>query len=150
MTKAHLRTISTHQIVSEETGVLVHERKNKYLAGDKEEFMFVYVSLLKIIEEDLTLPEVKVYAYLLARYTTGTEIAINKGLKNIMAERMKLNTRTIENALSKLVAKSLLYRLKESMAVYKLNPRYAFNGKGGTVGRKQLLKYVLEVECENC
>lgn len=91
-------------------------------------------------------PEIKVYAYLLANYNFDTTIAIVKGIKKEMVDKMGGSTRTIDNALVTLTQKKLIYTTGRAM--YKLNPRYAF--KGSTGDRNRLLKVILEMECPDC
>jgi len=123
----------------------VNQKNNYYLANSKEEFFLIYTSLIGIFQE-MTMPEVKVYCYLLQNYNIGTDIALPKGMKEIIAKKQGLGLGTVNNALSKLSAKKLIYSIHT--AIYKINPRYAF--KGSTSNRNQSLKFILEVECKDC
>lgn len=116
-----------------------------YLANTKEHFFIIYAQLIGVFQQ-LTLPEVKVYCYLLQSYNVGTEIGIYRPIREIMGEKLNLNERTIANTLRMLVDKKLLYSTVKG--IYKLNPRYAF--QGSTKDRNAMLKVVLELECPDC
>ena len=136
------------EYVDKETGDILdkEEKKVNYLANTKEEFFLAYAQLFRILYSDMTLPEVKVYAYLLAHYTFGSLIGLSLNVKKAISDVIKIGTGTIDNALCGLTEKKLLY--SSSRGVYKLNPRYAF--KGSSSNRNQMLKVILELECENC
>lgn len=133
--------------VDTRTGEVLDEivRKNKYLAKSKEEFYLVYASLLGIFKK-LSHPEVKVYCYLLENHIIGANIAITNKLRVIIGKETKLSSGTVSNALGFLTEKKLIY--SPQRGIYKLNPRYAF--QGSTTDRNRLLKFVLEVECPEC
>lgn len=147
--KSYLKTaMSETELVVDADGLVLDRniKRHTYLADTKEQFFIGYVSMLAIFYEQLSGPEIKVYAYLLANYNFDTTIAIVKGIKNEMVKSMGGSTRTIDNALSTLTTKKLIYSTGRSM--YKLNPRYAF--KGSTGERNRLLKVILEMECPDC
>lgn len=142
------RSISNTELVVSADGEVLDRniKEYKYLAETKEQFFIGYVSMLALFYEQLSGPEIKVYAYLLAHYNFDSTIAIVKGIKEEMVKKIGGSTRTIDNALVTLVAKKLLYTT--GRAIYKLNPRYAF--KGSTGDRNKLLKVILELECPDC
>ena len=147
--KSYLKTsVSEVQTIVDSDGVVKGQniKNHKYLAETKEQFFIGYVSMLALFYEELSGPEIKVYAYLLAHYNFDTTIAIVKGIKEEMIKKIGGKTGTIDNALSTLTAKKLLY--STGRAIYKLNPRYAF--KGSTGERNRLLKVILEMECPDC
>jgi hypothetical protein len=116
--------------------------------GDIEDVSVEYsisVDAMRLMYE-MSGPEIKVYAYLLAHYNFDSTIAIVKGVKQEMVQKMGGSIRTIDNALCTLTEKKLLYTT--ARAIYKLNPRYAF--KGSTGERNRLLKVILEMECPSC
>jgi hypothetical protein len=141
-------SISETEIVVSEDGEVIERtvRQHKYLAETKEQFFIGYVSMLALFYEELSGPEIKVYAYLLDHYNFDSTIAIVKAIKEEMVKKMGGSTRTIDNALVTLTAKRLLY--STGRAIYKLNPRYAF--KGSTGERNRLLKVIIELECPTC
>ena len=146
---SYLKTaVSETEIVVDTNGEVLDRniKRHQYLAETKEQFFIGYVSMLALFYEELTGPEIKVYAYLLAHYNFDSTIAIVKGIKEEMVKKMGGSTRTIDNALSTLTTKHLLYTT--GRAIYKLNPRYAF--KGSTGERNKLLKVILELECPDC
>lgn len=147
--KSYLKTgiSETEMVVSVDGEVLDRNiKQHRYLAETKEQFFIGYVSMLALFYEELSGPEIKVYAYLLAHYNFDSTIAIVKGIKEEMVKKIGGSTRTIDNALVTLTAKKLLYTT--TRAIYKLNPRYAF--KGSTGERNKLLKVILEMECPTC
>jgi hypothetical protein len=146
--RTHLKTGKEEVIRTIEDGQVVDEtmKVHTYLAANKEQFFIGYASMLGMVYEQLTGPEIKVYAYLLDKYNSGSTIGIVKGVKEEMTKAIKIKLGTIDNALSGLVKKRMIY--STGKAVYKLNPRYAF--KGPTANRDRLLKYILEVECPDC
>ena len=134
-------------VVDCESGEVLHEsvRKYKYLAKSKEEFYIVYTSLIAVFKK-LSNPEVKVYCHLLENYPIGTNIAITNKLRALIGVDLKLNPGTVANALGSLTKKKLIY--SKERGLYKLNPRYAF--QGSTAERNKMLKMILEVECPDC
>lgn len=136
----------TSTVVTSDGEVLEQDIKNvRYLAATKEEFFLIYSSMLGVLSK-LTLPQVRVYAFLLENYNIGSPIAITIGLKEIISIRQNIAVKTISNSLTGLVESRLLFKTAKGM--YKLNPRYAF--KGSTRDRNSMLKVILEVECPDC
>ncbi len=134
--------------VDRETGEIVDTevKKHKYLAATKEQFFIGYASMLSMIYKELTAPEIKVYAYLLDKYSSEAPIGMVKSIKEEIGDTIGLKLGTIDNALSSLAKKGMVYSVGK--ASYKLNPRYAF--KGSTATRNRVLKTVLEMECPTC
>lgn len=149
MIKSYLKTGLTDrlQIVKAETGEVLDERVKtyKYLAKSKEEFYIVYTALLGVFKK-LNNPEIKTYCHLLENCQVGSDIAITNKLRVRMGKELKLNPGTIANALGTLTEKKLIYSIERG--IYKLNPRYAYQGP--TAERNKLLKLVLELECPDC
>ena len=117
--KEHLKTSVREFHYSDDSDV-PEIKEIKYLAGSQDEFFMIYASLISLIEEELTLPEIKVYCYLLKSYKTGVPIALNKTVKEGIAESHSIKLGTVNNALSELVKKKLIYRI--GTGTYKLNP----------------------------
>lgn len=137
----------TTTIVDKDSGEILEQdmKTVKYLANNREEFYFMYASLLGIMER-MSGPQIKVYSYILRNYIVNSEIGLPKALKKNIGDYLGLTLGTINNTLSELVEKKLLYTTQRS--IYKINPRYAF--KGSTKDRNALLKVVLELECPDC
>lgn len=147
--RAHIKTGKENIVFTvDEQGTVIDETtiKHKYLAATKEQFFIGYVSLLSVMAKELTGPEIKVYAWMLNKYSSGTTIGMVKGIKEEMATDIGIKLGTIDNALSGLVSKFMIYSTGKAM--YKMNPRYAY--KGPTADRNKALKYVLEMECPHC
>ncbi len=149
MAKSHLRTCyeKTSMVVDSQTGELLEQdvKTIKYLAGNREEFFLMYSSLVGLLEK-MTSPEIKVYCYLIKNYQIGSPIAITLGIREVIGEAQKLKSGTVNNAISGLSKKGLIFQLQKGL--YKLNPRHAF--KGSTLERNAMLKFILEVECPSC
>lgn len=143
--KEHLKT-SVREFHYTEESEEPEVKEIKYLAGSEGEFFMIYASLISMIEVNLSLPEIKVYCYLLRSHKMGTSIALNKTVKQEIADAHNIKSGTVNNALGELVKKKLIYRI--GTGTYKLNPRFAF--KGNSVDRKKMLKFVLEHECPDC
>lgn len=147
--RPHIKTGTTERTYTvDEHGTVIDEevKYHKYLAATKEQFFIGYVSMLGMIYKELTGPEIKVYAYLLEKYSSESGIGMVKALKEEMSKIIGIKLGTIDNALSGLVRKTMLYTTGKAM--YKMNPRYAF--KGPTALRNKVLKAVLEFECPHC
>jgi len=146
--RAHLKARKEEITRIIEDGVLVEEdvKIHRYLAANKEQFFIGYASMLGMLYTQMSGPEIKVYAYLLDKYNSGSTIGIVKGIKEEMSRAIKIKLGTIDNALTGLSKKKMIY--STGKAVYKLNPRYAF--KGPTATRDRLLKAILEMECPDC
>jgi DNA-binding MarR family transcriptional regulator len=149
MSKSHLKTSITHTTlaIDSETGELMDREVKtvRYLANNKEEFYLIYSSLIGLLQK-MTLPEIKVYCYLIEKYQIGSPIALTRTIKEIIAEKQGLSIGTVKNTIPGLWKKRLIYPI--GRGTYKLNPRFAF--KGSTSERNALLKVALEVECPNC
>lgn len=146
--KSHLKTaLSTSKLVVDgNTGEVLEEdvKQIKYLVNDREQFFLVYASLLGLFQE-MSAPEVKVYSYLLEHYITGSLIGLTKSIKEAIGEKLKLKLGTVNNAITKLNEKKLIY--SSGKASYKINPRYAW--KSSSKDRNEALKLVLQLECPN-
>ncbi len=146
--KSFLKTshTDTHTVVNHDGEVLKQDIKNvKYLAATKEEFFIMYASILGVLER-LTLPQIRVYTYLLENYNMGSYLPITYALKEVIATKYQISPGTVSNSLTGLVENKLLFKTAKGM--YKLNPRYAF--KGSIRDRNSMLKVILEVECPDC
>jgi hypothetical protein len=138
-------TISKETFVDIETSEILSEvvKKHGYMANTKEEFLFIYASILGIFEQ-FEQSEIRVYAYLL-RYAGDVMFSIDKPLRKHIGEITSLAERTVYNTIQSLKAKNLIY---ENEGLYMINPRYAF--KGSTSDRNNALKAIIEVGCKDC
>lgn len=150
MQKSFLKTSSTQltNTVAKETGELLEqeEKKMQYLANSKEEFYIIYSSLIGIITNQLTGPEIRVYAWLLMNYKSSSDISVSKAIRERIGIGTGLKEKTVANVLTKLLEYKLVYSPQKG--IYKLNPRYAY--QGSTVSRNQELKAILELVCPDC
>ena len=139
-------------VVDAETGELISVPVTKtvsYVAGDKDSFYLIYSKLISLIlEDELSLPDVKVFAYLLKTYGVGVPIILSKSIKEIMIDELKLKMSTINNAISSIsnLPTPLLFRKASSL--YYLNPRFAI--KGSSSERDTQMKVLFELGCKNC
>lgn len=149
MRQSFLKTAMSEKslVVDGTTGEILEQdvKKIKYLANSKEQFFIFYASLIGILQQ-MSGPEVKVYAYIIEHYLSDSQIALPKGMKQLIADKLGMKLGTVNNAISSLTEKRLIYSTQR--AIYKINPRYAF--KGTTKHRDHLLKVVLELECPDC
>ena len=149
--KANRKVITkevTHVVNKEGESLDVTVKEYDILAGDKEEFFLCFVSLLSMFKE-ISGPSIKVFAYLLLNNNSGVPIAINKGIKEIIAEWIKIKSiGTIDNALLELTKNNMLIRKKETRGVYMINPRYAFYGS--KKDRDNKLLAVIRLGCKDC
>lgn len=142
------KVIETH-IVDAETGEVLNSevKELKFLANTKDSFFLAYTSLLGVLRQ-LTLPEIKLYCYLLESYNIGSKMCFYRGMKELMSAETGMAVKTITNSIGGLSEKKLIYPIQRG--IYKLNPRYAFKGEGGSKERNNALKFTIEVECPNC
>lgn len=142
--RAHLRSAVLHrETVVDEDGVVLRDelKQHKYLADSKEEFLFLYSSILGIFNK-MEQSEIRVFSFLL-RYADSTPFGVGKEIRLEIAKVTGLNERTIQNTVKVLESKDLIF--KSDSGAYRINPRYAF--KGSTSDRNQHLKFFLEVGC---
>lgn len=152
MSREHLKTVlrASEVIVDSTSGEVITSNNvsHRIMVGTPEEFFLGYASLLSSFIS-ISGPAIKVYAYLLLHNKAGIPIAINGFIKNKIMEFIgSKSTGTIENALGDLSKAGLLYKPENSKGTYYINPRYAF--KGSTAGRKESMKAIIELGCENC
>lgn len=120
-----------------------------YMAGDQDEFYLIYSKLISlIIEDDLSGPEIKVYAYLLKTFGVGVPIALIKSIKENMSVIMKIKTSTIDNAISKLSSRPTPLIFRKDKSVYYLNPRFGL--KGSSSERNKQMRILIQLGCKNC
>lgn len=124
--------------------------KIPYIADNRKDFFLVYASFIGIMIKGLSLAEIKVFAYLLSTYNSGTSIALIKSIKQEIMDNTGLKSLgTISNTISSLTKTKphpLLHKVANS--TYKLNPRYAY--KGSVRDRDNELKAIFELGCKDC
>jgi hypothetical protein len=154
--KTHIKTgkieATRTEYVDVDTGEVVDSdlnvKKFKYVTG-KDQFFLVYAELLSVMIKQMSLPEVKILAWLLKNYNSGTPIGITRRLREIIAEETGLSHGTVANVLSSLCRKGdpvVLYR--DSRGLYYINPRYAF--KGSSSERNKAIVTIFELGCKDC
>lgn len=152
----HIRTKqiieNSRPVIDAETGELIEVPVTKtvsYVAGDKDSFYLVYSKLISLIlEDELSLPDVKVFAYLLKTYGVGVPIVLSKAVKEIIVEELNLKMSTINNSISSIsnLPTPLLFR--KATSLYYLNPRFAI--KGSSSERDTQMRVLFELGCKNC
>ena len=146
--KTKYNTVTSKQTIDKETGEILQEdveiNSHKYIAKTKEEFFLTYVYLLDALRNELSMPEVKIYADLLKNYKSDVKFALNKALKQDMADNLNLKLGTVNNSITNLVKKNLIFRITEG--VFMLNPKYAFRGSSND--RKKQIIMTLEYNPE--
>lgn len=143
-------TFDNTTIIDNETGeVLDPEIKRHKIMVGKDQFYLTYTYLLNALSKDLSLVEMKVYAYLLEHNNAGAEIGITKKMKeSICAATNISHINSISNALKSLQEKELPFLFKSGRGTYILNPRYAY--QGSTKNRDKHLKAIIDLGCINC
>lgn len=137
-------------LVNETTGesTPVNIKKHGVMVG-KEAFYLTYAHLINALKQDMSLSEIKTFAYLLEHYGAGTLFSINKGIKeNICKETGLKNVNTVGNVLLALQKKEVPVLYKKDRGTYILNPRYAF--KGSSKNRDKELAAIIQLGCKNC
>lgn len=154
--KEHVRTRQVvsgfKEMVDPDTGELMDMPvvgSIDFIAGDQDEFYLIYSKLISlIIEDDLSGPEIKVYAYLLKTFGVGVPIALIKSIKEDMSVIMKIKTSTIDNAISKLSSRPTPLIFRKDKSVYYLNPRFGL--KGSSSERNKQMRILFQLGCKNC
>lgn len=154
--KEHIRTRQViddfKEMVDPDTGELTNVPVIKsidFVAGDRDEFYLIYSKLISlIIEDDLSGPEIKVYAYLLKTFGVGVPIALIKSIKEDMSILMKIKTSTIDNAISRLSSRPTPLIFRKDKSVYYLNPRFGL--KGSSSDRDKQMRILFQLGCKNC
>ena len=137
-------------LINFETGEVgeANVKQHEYMAG-KESFYLTYTFLINALQKDMTIAEIKVFAYLLEHYGAGVSISINKTIKEEMCEKTGLSSiNTISNVLSTLQTKEIPMLFKKGRGTFILNPRYAFKGSSKT--RDKELMAIIKLGCKNC
>jgi predicted transcriptional regulator len=119
-------------------------KKHTFIANGKEEFFFVYSSMLAIFNS-MEQSEIRVLGFLL-RYADGTVFSIDKPIRIEIAKVTNLSERTIYNTVKALASKNLIF--KHPSGAYQINPRYAY--RGSVNERNNQLKAFIEIGCEDC
>lgn len=105
----------------------------------------MYSGILGLLE-DMSSTEVKVFSFILQRYNSGTEFQLGNPIKRLVANKYDTSLGTVSNAITSLKTKGLLHSLDRGL--YEINPLYAWKGNGGSRGRNERLKYILELEAD--
>ena len=96
---------------------------------------------------NMTIAEIKTYAYLLMHYADGAKFDLSKKIRLDIAENSGLNERSIYNIIPNLEEKNLIVKM-QTTGLYQINPRYAY--KGSSIDRNKQLKMILELHCKDC
>lgn len=150
--------IEEKTVIDKETGEILDSQiiTNKQVnltrkVKNYNEFIMVYLEDISSFLKIDNATQIKVLALIWrdAKYNNpetndGNVMAILKDDKERWANEIKVNTRTIDNALSALVRKNILISVCKGK--YKLNPLYYF--KGSNSDRKKILNVQVEYEFE--
>jgi len=147
--RKHLRTSYTERttVIDKETGEILSEEthKNKYMVGSKEEFWLMYSSMVCILKGSKDL-RMRLFGALLEDFSSGQTFGMSTYLKESIAKKIDCNPRSLENALTTLVADSIVYRIARN--TYRINPRHVFQGSSHE--RDKSLRAIIELGCEDC
>lgn len=149
MEKSYLKSSGTHttEIVDVNTGEVIETITNKttYLANTTEEFFLMYSSFVLVLKGSTDI-RIKLFAYLIGKYSTGQPFQMGSGMKELIAEEFNCKPRSLDLAFTTLLKENIIIRLKPRL--YRINPRHVF--KGSTSDRNKELKSVIELYCKNC
>lgn len=153
------RTV-TNQIttIDTQTGEIVEQiaQQEKQIIATKkvrsqDEFIMVYLQDLSSFLRIDNVTQIKLLAliwrdiaYVNPNSEEGNIMAILKDDKEKWAKEINVSTRTIDNCLSALIKKELLF--SKSRGKYELNPKYYF--KGSSSDRKRILNLQVTYEME--
>jgi len=134
--KEHIRELNNivQTTIDSETGeVLDQEVIKKKIYIGKEEFTQIYTKFWIALTSSKSSPEIELLAYLINKYGNGAEFTVTKSIKQRLAQTTgRVNYRTYENAIPKLVQKQLLIKVSGSSGVYRINPVLVFKGSSET------------------
>jgi len=83
------------------------------LKNNKTGDMVISMKLLSIFQEkEMTLPEIRLYSYLLQMWNYDVRYEVGVALYNDLSEKFGINYKTIRNAFYKLSARGLIYSPK--------------------------------------
>lgn len=130
-------------VVNHDTGELLSETSESsyFLANSDKEFYLMYASMLTVLKTCKD-PKINLLAGLIERYSKGQEFSMSRSLKNLIAKETKSNSRTFDRAFTALREDGLI--IETDYRLYKLNPKYVF--QGSTATRNNHLKAVLVLE----
>ncbi|WP_461137348.1 replication/maintenance protein RepL [Spirosoma terrae] len=114
--------------------------KHQYLVNAKEPYNMVYDDFWEMLNKLNPCPEIMVYGYLARQNGDGRTFAINKGLREEIADHFGISPKTVSNVIYELKSHKAL--LSSAKGTYIVNPRFTF--RGSTSSRTARLKDVLE------
>ena len=130
-----------------ETGEVVDTNIKKIdILINPDDFCLVYSGFWNVLlDYTLSKADVEMFAYLIHNYSDGTPFSITSYTKEEIAKKSKKSVTTYNNSTRCLLKNNLIYSVKGK--VYKINPKYAFNGSS-----KNRHKAVIEMLsiCKDC
>lgn len=151
MGDAKLLTKITERTIDTDTGEVIDEKSLQYLAENEKEFYITYCKVLGLFK-DMKLGEIKTLAWLVSNsHFNNNMVVVTSGVKKKISNEMDISIGSVNNSLTPLVKKGILYRDADSSerrdGVYYINPEYYW--KGDLKERKKALRIVLGVKKED-
>lgn len=149
-----LKTIKSdttiNNYIDSETGEVLETessiKRSTIVLTSKEDFVLMFTETMGLVDGlDKVAIKVIQWCALNAKYNDNS-ISLNKYYREVICNKFSLTDGTIRNAISRLKKKNILIPL--GGGVYRINPRYYW--KGDSKKRKEVMKFILEVECQNC
>jgi predicted transcriptional regulator len=144
-----IKTVETiiNTTTDTETGEIIDTNVKKIdILINPDDFCLVYSGFWNVLlDYTLSKADVEMFAYLIHNYSDGTPFSITSYTKEEVAKKSKKSITTYNNSTRCLLKNNLIYSVKGK--VYKINPKYAFNGSS-----KNRHKAVIEMLsiCKDC
>lgn len=150
MSKTHLRSKITDKFIDSDTGEVMDEKTISYIVENEKDFYITYCKVLGLLK-DMKLGEIKTLAWLVSTsHFNNNMVVVTSGVKKKIALEMGISISAVNNAMSPLVEKEILYRDADSSSrrdgVYYIHPEYYW--KGSLAERKKMLRIALELKAK--
>jgi len=147
--KETVKTVNTviDTITNVETGEIIDTSvKTIKVLVDPEDFCLVYAGFWNVLlQSPLSKSDIEMFGYLIANYSDGTPFTITSFIKQQLAAKSNKAVSSYDKSTSALLKNNLIYSVQAK--VYKINPRYAF--QGSSKNRHKAVIEMLSV-CKDC
>jgi hypothetical protein len=147
--KDQIKTVGTviDTLTDIETGEIIDTSvKVIKVVVDPEDFCLVYAGFWNVLlESPLSKSDLEMFAYLIGNYSDGTPFTISGFTKQQIAAKSNKAPSSYDKSTSVLLKNNLIYAVQSK--VYRINPRYAF--QGSSKNRHKAVIEMIEV-CKDC